>query len=138
MTDALMAETQRKHMTTSNAEPVGAIAMLKERATRDRSLNEFHEIPVTLQVTEAVAPSIQWDDGIKTVIELRAGAAYTIFRGDKDNAVMVHRQCAYRALADLLYRDVLRDLRQVIQAVGDGKRHEALQLLGDLYERLRS
>lgn len=112
--------------------------MLKERVFKDRSLNEFHDTPISLQVTESVVPTVQWDEGIKTLIELRAGASYTSFRGDNDMRYMVHKRNAYRALADLLYRDVLQDLRQVIQAVGDGKRHEALNLLGDLYERLRS
>ena len=71
-------------------------------------------------------------------MELRLSASYTVFRTDKNNAFMSQRKNAYYALADFLYRDVLRDLRQIIQAAGDGKRRETINMLDALYTRLRS
>jgi hypothetical protein len=106
--------------------------MLKERTTTERALNEF----VTFEVTESVERKSTWDDGFKTIIELRAGAAYTVYRGDKDGDVMEHRKAAYRALADLLYRDVLMDLRKIMHTIGEGQRRESMRLVGELHDRL--
>jgi hypothetical protein len=117
-------------------EPVGAVAALKERVAKERLLNEFYE--PALALTETVMPSLQWDEGIKTIVELRIDASYTVFRTDKEHGFKRQRENAYRALSDLLYRDVLRDLRQIIQTAGEGKRRETLNMLSDLYERLRS
>lgn len=125
-------------MSNLSAEPVGAIAALKERATQERLLNEFVEPVATFELIETAVPSVAWDDGIKTIVELRIGASYTVFRTDQEHGFARHRENAYHALSDLLYRDVLRDLRQIIKTIGDGKRREGLNMLGDLYERLRS
>lgn len=78
-----------------------------------------------------------WDEGVKIAVELHMGAMYTTFRGDNDRAVMYHKEAAYAGIADLLYGDVLIALRQAIEAVGDGKRHEAMELLGKLHATLR-
>jgi hypothetical protein len=120
------------------ADPVGALAALKERATQEKRVNEFIEPPVSFELTETVLPRISWDEGIKTIVELRVSATYTTFRTDIEHGFARQRKNAYCALSDLIYRDVLRDLRLIIQTAGDGKRRETLNLLSDLYERLRS
>ena len=124
---------------TSTPRLLGALAALQERADKQLYLNEFGKSPaVTFSVKEIVQPSRTIDYGIRTYIELHAGAHYTVFHGDKDEAFMEHRKAAYRSLVDLLYADVLRDLRAITEAVGDGERRKAMTLIGALYERLRS
>jgi hypothetical protein len=49
---------------------------------------------------------------------------------------MEHRKAAYRALADLLYRDVLMDLRKIMHTIGEGQRRESMRLVGELHDRL--
>lgn len=133
-----MADRSQTGMTNEVEPPVGALAMLKERVQRDLRLNEFIEPSVLFSLSESVQPSRQWDEGVKTIVELRIGASYTVFRTDKENGFVRQRENAYHAMASLLYQDVLRDLQLIIKTIGDGKRRDGLDLLSDLYKRLRS
>jgi len=81
-------------------------------------------------------PTLNSSQGIKAVLEVAIRAHYTTFPGDDDVACVRAEENAMRALCRCLYQDVLDDLMPIMQAVGDGKRGEALRLLDALYVRL--
>lgn len=123
-----------EHM-TEEKEVRGALAAIKEVATRERRISEFRTPTLDFNLAERTPITMTWDEGIRTIVELRIGASYMTFQGDKEHQAA--RDSAYRSLTTFLYRDVLDDLRTIIQAVGDGERHKAMDLLGGLCGRLR-
>lgn len=97
------------------------------------------EWPVTtFSATATVSPRVHADEGIITRLDLILGAHYTIFTGDGDETIERAELNAMRSIAWVLYQDVLEDLRAITQAVGDGKRREAMTLLNALFVRLNS
>ncbi len=87
-------------------------------------------------MTHGLAAHRFLSDGFTTVLQITVGSSYTTFRGDND---IVHDRAernAMTALCRVLYQDVLDDVMTITKAVGDGKRHLAMRLLGDLYMRL--
>jgi hypothetical protein len=109
----------------------------KRRRVGSAMFNEFHEPdPVEFKAERRILPKPDWSDGFTTLLEIRVGASYTTFRGDND---IVHEKAeknAMTALCRCLYQDVCDDLIVVMKAVGDGKRHLAMNLLNDLFSRL--
>ena len=72
----------------------------------------------------------------RTLLEIRIGASYAVFRGDDEEICRRAEENAMRALCRCLYEDVLDDLVPIMRAAGDGKRVEALRLLDRLYTHL--
>lgn len=118
----------------------GALGAIERRAQVGATLyNEFDAEArvVDFKVTRTVLPPAYGGiEGMKTLLQIRLGSAYTVFRGDDDEVIRKAEENAYRALCRCLYQDVLDDLMPVMKAVGDGKRGEALRLLNNLYVRL--
>lgn len=118
----------------------GALGAIERRAQAGHNAyNEFDREGrlVDFKASRTVLPPpYNGGEGLRTLLEIRLGSAYTVFRGDDDTVVEKAEQNAYRALCRVLYQDVLDDLMPIMRAVGDGKRSEALRLLNNLYVRL--
>lgn len=118
----------------------GVLAAIERRAQVGASLyNEFGQDSriVDFKASRTVLPpTYGGSDGIKTLLEIRLGSTYTSFRGDNDLVIEQAEQNAMRALCRCLYQDVLDELMPIMQAVGDGKRGDALRLLDALFVRL--
>lgn len=116
----------------------GALAAI-ERRTRVAAafFNEFDEHePVTFNSDRRVLPQKPGSDNITVQLQVAIAASYTYFRDDSGTDLEMLERNAMRALCRCLYQDVLDDVGAIQQAVGDGKRRLALQLLSDLYMRL--
>jgi hypothetical protein len=117
----------------------GAMGAIQKRRSPGTGLyNEFQNEPVvSFDVSRHVLPRpSNFDEGIQTVLEIRVGASFTVFKSDPPEAFDVAENNAMRALCRHLYADVLDDLIAITQAVGDGKRRQAMNMLNDLFTRL--
>lgn len=112
-------------------------AIEKRRAAAAFVYNEFDERPAAdFKAERHISPQIHPDEGIRTVLDIRVGASYTVFRSDPPGAFEIAEKNAMRALSRCLYQDVLDDLITITQLVGDGKRRQAMMRLNDLFTRL--
>lgn len=115
----------------------GALGNIERRSLAGSSVyNEFHERPVEFKFDKTVLPSLAIYYGHKIRLEIRLSSIYTTFKGDDNTIMEATERNAMRALCRVLYQDVLDDLTPIMQAIGDGKRRRALELLNDLYVRL--
>lgn len=117
----------------------GALGAIEKRRAAGASVyNEFDEgsPPVTFTADRTIVPNLAWDEGIKTLLNIRIGASYVYFRTDPPEAHEMAEKNAMRALTRCLYQDVLDDIITITQLVGDGKRRQAMTRLNDLFTRL--
>lgn len=124
---------------TNETKLKGALAAIERRAQTGATLyNEFDsEKLIDFKATRTVLPQEYTGSmGMRTLLEIRIGSSYCVFRGDNDIVIEHAERNAMMAMCRCLYEDVLEDLMPIMRAVGDGKRGDALRLLDALYVRL--
>ena len=120
---------------TTEQKLTGALAQLQKRALDLYTNNEFQVPRIRFDLKEAIIPSP--GPGRLNVLELRIGTSFTYFPEDDGEAMARIERNAYRQMTAFLYEDVIKDLRSILDVIGHGKRQQAMQLVGELYERLR-
>ena len=113
----------------------GILGNVQKRAAMETVYDEFHPL-VDFKVEKRIMPPLSPVTGQRTLIELRVGSSYCVFRDDDGETMLRAERSAMRLLCRCLYEDVQNDLAVAIKAVGDGKRALALSLLESLYVRL--
>lgn len=118
--------------------PAALAAIVRKPQRGLLRVNEFDRDSILdCGINERVLPQLSaWDDSITSVLELKIGASFTVFRSDLASEHSHSERNALQAISSHLYGDVLADLAQIARLIGDGKRRAALNAVSELMNTL--